>query len=105
MERLSHRRNGRAVRLSRRDALTERSGKPQAPPDFALSESPRFVGRAVAALASDPDKARWNQRSVHSGELARAYGFADLDGSQPDVWRYIEDAHDGGRDVNLSDYR
>ena len=46
-------------------------GLPVAPPDFALSESPRFVGRAVAALAADPDRARWNQQSVSSGELAR----------------------------------
>ena len=42
-----------------------------APPDFALSESPRYVGRAVAALAADPDRARWNQQSVDSGR-ARA---------------------------------
>jgi NAD(P)-dependent dehydrogenase (short-subunit alcohol dehydrogenase family) len=58
-----------------------------APADFALSESPRFVGRAVAALASDPERARWNQKSVTSGQLAREYGFTDIDGSQPDVWR------------------
>src|SRR4051812_29120462 len=43
---------------------------PQAPPDFALSESPRYVGRAVVALASDPDRARWNQQSVTVGQLA-----------------------------------
>jgi NAD(P)-dependent dehydrogenase (short-subunit alcohol dehydrogenase family) len=58
-----------------------------APADFALSESPRFVGRAVAALASDPERARWNQTSVTSAQLAREYGFTDIDGSQPDVWR------------------
>ena len=43
---------------------------PAAPPDFALSESPRYVGRAVVALATDPDRARWNQQSVNSGQLA-----------------------------------
>jgi NAD(P)-dependent dehydrogenase (short-subunit alcohol dehydrogenase family) len=69
-----------------REALTERDGKPQAPPDFAQSETPRFVGRAVAALAADPDRARWNQRSTSSGELARIYGFTDLDGARPDLW-------------------
>jgi NAD(P)-dependent dehydrogenase (short-subunit alcohol dehydrogenase family) len=53
---------------------------------FASSESPRYVGRAVAALAADPDRARWNQQSVTSGQLARIYGFTDLDGSQPDIW-------------------
>jgi NAD(P)-dependent dehydrogenase (short-subunit alcohol dehydrogenase family) len=40
-----------------RDALTDRGdGKPKAPADFALSESPRYVGRAVAALAGDPER-------------------------------------------------
>lgn len=57
-----------------------------APPEFASSESPRYVGRAVAALAADPDRARWNQSSVTSGQLAGEYGFTDADGSQPDVW-------------------
>src|SRR5690349_16259732 len=38
-----------------------------APPHFAMSESPRYVGRAVAALAADPDRARWNQLSLTAG--------------------------------------
>jgi NAD(P)-dependent dehydrogenase (short-subunit alcohol dehydrogenase family) len=90
-----------------RDAIarTGEGGKPSAPPDFALSESPRFVGRAVAVLAADPDRARWNQRSVSSGQLAREYGFTDLDGSRPDIWRYMADVHDHGREVELADYR
>jgi hypothetical protein len=62
------------------------------PPDFLVSESPGYVGRGVAALAADDDRARWNQRSVTSGDLADAYGFTDLDGSQPQVWRYIADS-------------
>jgi NAD(P)-dependent dehydrogenase (short-subunit alcohol dehydrogenase family) len=72
-----------------RDALDRPPGddRPTAPPGFAHSETPRFVGRAVAALAVDPDRARWNQRSVTAGELATEYGFTDLDGSQPDAWR------------------
>ncbi len=63
-----------------------------APPSFAMSETPRYVGRAVAALAADPDRARWNQQSLTSAELARAYGFVDVDGTQPDVWTDIEAA-------------
>jgi NAD(P)-dependent dehydrogenase (short-subunit alcohol dehydrogenase family) len=59
-----------------------------APPGFAVSETPRYVGRAVAALAADPDRRRWNQRSVSSADLGGAYGFTDTDGSRPDVWRY-----------------
>src|SRR2546423_643927 len=42
---------------------------PTAPADFALSETPRYVGRAVAALAADPERSRWNQQSVSSGGL------------------------------------
>src|SRR5438128_6109983 len=90
-----------------RDAIdrpTERGG-PSAPPDFALSESPRYVGRAVAALASDPGRARWNQRSVSSGQLARDYAFTDLDGTQPDIWRYIEEIREAGVDADPDDYR
>src|SRR4051794_34675899 len=61
-----------------RDALDPQRGErglPGAPPDFALSETPRFVGRAVAALAADADRARWNQRSVTSAQMAQVYGF------------------------------
>jgi NAD(P)-dependent dehydrogenase (short-subunit alcohol dehydrogenase family) len=57
-------------------------------PHFAaISESPRFVGRAVAALTAGPDLAHRNGGSAWSGELACEYGFTDLDGSQPDCWR------------------
>ena len=76
-----------------------------APPDFALSESPRYVGRGVAALAADPDRARWNKRSLSSGQLAREYGFTDIDGSQPHIWRYIEEVRERGLDANHDDYR
>lgn len=72
-----------------RDALDPSiaPGRPKAPPGFAASESPRYVGRAVAAIAQDPDRKRWNQQSVSSAQLAREYGFTDLDGSQPDGWK------------------
>lgn len=61
-------------------------GYPAAPPGFSESETPRFVGRGVAAIAADDTRARWNQHTVSSAELARHYGFTDLDGSQPDAW-------------------
>ena len=60
----------------------------------AISETPRFVGRAVAALAADPDVHRRNGGSFSSGGLAREYGFTDLDGSQPDCWRYLVEVQD-----------
>jgi len=66
------------------------SETPKAPPGFAHSESPRYVGRAVAALAADPERNRWNQKSTSSGELARMYGFTDIDGSRPDSWKHQE---------------
>jgi NAD(P)-dependent dehydrogenase (short-subunit alcohol dehydrogenase family) len=80
-------------------------GEPTAPPDFALSETPRYVGRAVAAITADPERARWNQQSVDAGSLAKVYGFTDLDGSQPDVWRYIEGVREAGEQVDFADYR
>jgi len=91
-----------------RDALDRgraERGLPVAPPGFGVSESPRYVGRAVVALATDPDRARWNQRSVDSGTLAREYGFTDVDGSRPDVWRYMAEVTEGGRDAAAADYR
>jgi len=74
------------------DSARAERNEPVAPPDFALSESPRYVGRAIALLALDPNRRRWNQQSVSSGELARVYGFTDLDGSSPDIWQHMEDA-------------
>jgi NAD(P)-dependent dehydrogenase (short-subunit alcohol dehydrogenase family) len=75
-----------------------------APPGWLTSESPRFVGRGVAALAADPERARWNQASVTVGELSRSYGFTDIDGSRPDCWRYMAD-EESGLDVDPADYR
>lgn len=61
-------------------------GYPPAPDGFDTSESPRYVGRGVAALAADPNRARWNQNSVTAAALAHEYGFTDIDGTQPDSW-------------------
>ena len=66
-----------------RDALEGTRSGPTAPPDFALSESPRYVGRAVAALAADPERMKSTGESLVVAELAQKYGFTDLDGSQP----------------------
>ena len=74
-------------------------------PDFAISETPHYVGRAVAALAGDPDVARWNGQSLSAGQLAKIYGFTDLDGSQPDAWAFITEVREGGREADVSDYR
>jgi NAD(P)-dependent dehydrogenase (short-subunit alcohol dehydrogenase family) len=75
-------------------------------PDFAIAESPRYLARAVAALAADPDRAaRWNGKSASSAELARTYGVRDVDGSQPDAWAYFEDVRYGGKDGTADDYR
>jgi len=72
-------------------------------PGFAIAESPTFVGRAVVALASDPDVARWSGQSLSSGQLARVYGFTDVDGSQPDAWRHMLDSE--ACEVDVADYR
>jgi NAD(P)-dependent dehydrogenase (short-subunit alcohol dehydrogenase family) len=74
-------------------------------PHFAISESPAFVGRAVASLAQDPGVSRWNGQSLSSGQLAKVYGFTDLDGSQPDAWRYLVEVQDAGRPADVTGYR
>jgi len=66
-----------------RDALTKRPG-------FAISESPAYVGRGVAALAGDADPSRHAGRSLTAHDLAKEYGVTDTDGSQPDCWGYID---------------
>ncbi|CAN5545478.1 MAG: SDR family oxidoreductase [Acidimicrobiia bacterium] len=74
-------------------------------PHFAISETPAFVGRAVAALAQDPNVSRWNGTSLSSGQLAKIYGFSDLDGSQPDAWRYVTEVQDAGKPADTTGYR
>lgn len=81
-----------------RDALTAQA-------HFVISETPRFVGRAVAALAADPDRARWNGQSLSSGGLAQVYGFTDIDGSRPDAWRYLVEVQEADRPADATGYR
>jgi NAD(P)-dependent dehydrogenase (short-subunit alcohol dehydrogenase family) len=81
-----------------RDALASQ-------PYFAISESPRFVGRAVAAVAADPERARWSGQSLSSGGLAQVYGFSDLDGSRPDCWRFMVEVQDPGKPADTTGYR
>jgi NAD(P)-dependent dehydrogenase (short-subunit alcohol dehydrogenase family) len=82
-----------------------RDGAATNPHFAAISESPRFVGRAVAALVADPDLQRRNGGSFSSGGLAREYGFTDVDGSQPDCWRYLVEVQDPGRPADATGYR
>ncbi|MFI7382682.1 SDR family oxidoreductase [Streptomyces sp. NPDC049813] len=81
-----------------RDALKDE-------PHFAISETPRYVGRAVAALAADPNVHRLNGTSLSSGGLAQLYGFTDLDGSRPDAWRYLVEVQDAGEPADTTGYR
>ncbi|ELR71170.1 3-oxoacyl-[acyl-carrier protein] reductase [Fulvivirga imtechensis AK7] len=74
-------------------------------PHFAISESPRYTGRAVAHLASDPEVARWNGQSLSSGQLAKHYGFKDIDGSQPDCWPYLVEVQEAGKPADVTRYR
>jgi NAD(P)-dependent dehydrogenase (short-subunit alcohol dehydrogenase family) len=74
-------------------------------PHFCISESPRYVGRAVSALAADPDRSRWNAESLSSGQLAQEYGFTDVDGTQPDCWRYMVEVIEAGEPAGDDGYR
>jgi NAD(P)-dependent dehydrogenase (short-subunit alcohol dehydrogenase family) len=59
-----------------------------APADFMVSESPRYIGRAAVALAADPKVKKKSGRVFSSWALAREYGFTDLDGTRPDWGKY-----------------
>jgi NAD(P)-dependent dehydrogenase (short-subunit alcohol dehydrogenase family) len=76
-----------------------------ADPHFAIAESPTYAGRAVAALATDPAVVRWAGRSLSTGQLAKAYGFTDVDGSRPDAFSYFRDVVFGGKAGSARDYR
>jgi NAD(P)-dependent dehydrogenase (short-subunit alcohol dehydrogenase family) len=53
------------------------------PFDLSPTESPEYLGRAVAHLAADPERLRHSGELLTAGDLARKYGFTDVDGSQP----------------------
>ena len=74
-------------------------------PHFVITETPHYVGRGVAHLAADPQVARWSGQSLSSGQLAKVYGFTDLDGSQPDAWRYVVEVQDAGKPADATGYR
>ena len=58
-------------------------------PGFAISESPAYVARGVAALARAGDADRWAGTIISSRQLSDAYGVTDTDGSRPDCWGYL----------------
>ena len=60
-------------------------------PHFISSETPLYVGRAVAHLAADPERARFNGQALSSWGLSDVYGFADADGARPHWGRYYRD--------------
>ena len=75
----------RVTEANWRDAVKRR-------PEFAESETPFYVGRAIAALAADPKIMKKSGRVFNSAELAREYGFVDLDGRSPKIWEWISES-------------
>jgi NAD(P)-dependent dehydrogenase (short-subunit alcohol dehydrogenase family) len=58
-------------------------------PHFIASETPFFIGRAIAALAADPDMAARSGQLLSSWRLGQEYGFTDIDGRQPNWGQYF----------------
>ena len=82
-----------------RDAVAKRPG-------FAISESPTYVARGVAALAGDPGADRWSGTILSARQLADAYDVTDVDGSKPDCWGHLAAygwEHSGGE--GIEDFR
>lgn len=74
------------------------------PADFAISETPQFLGRTLVALASDPDRHRFNTRTLNSCELGDLYDIDDIDGSRPDSWAFMA-AKEADSGADARDYR
>ena len=75
-------------------------------PHFCISESPRYVGRAVAALAADPDKQRWNGRVAVQRRARTGLRLHRPDGTRPDCWRYmVEVVENEGAEPGDAGYR
>jgi NAD(P)-dependent dehydrogenase (short-subunit alcohol dehydrogenase family) len=60
---------------------------------FIASETPCYVGRALAALAADPARQRFSGGVYSSGTLSEVYDFTDIDGSRPNMKRYLAEHH------------
>ncbi|KAA2251450.1 SDR family NAD(P)-dependent oxidoreductase [Solihabitans fulvus] len=83
--------------------VTEQNWRDAEDPNYAMSETPNYVGRAVVALATDPDVARWSGRTLSSWGLMREYGFTDLDGTRPDWGRWFDEVLLAGVDPATAD--
>lgn len=64
--------------------------------DFVASETPAYVGRAVAALAADRERARFSGQALSSWGLSEVYDFADADGTRPHWGRHFAAAYPNG---------
>ena len=97
----------RSERMLEHFGVTEQNWRDalQDEPHFCISESPAYVGRAIAALAADPRAARYAGTIVSSAQLARTYGVTEADGTQPDCWRYLVEIQDPGRPATELGYR
>ncbi len=74
-------------------------------PHFCISESPTYVARGIVALAADPRRHQYAGQVLSSAQLARTYGVTDIDGTQPDCWRYVVEVQDPGKPATEVGYR
>jgi hypothetical protein len=72
-------------------------------PNFLASETPFFVGRAVAALAADPDVMEKSGGLFGSWTLADEYGFTDVDGNRPHLGRHFDQTYGGWPTADSAD--
>jgi NAD(P)-dependent dehydrogenase (short-subunit alcohol dehydrogenase family) len=72
-------------------------------PHFVITETPRYVGRAVAHLAGDPEVQRWSGQSLSSGQLAKSTASLILMGLSPMLG--VREVQDAGKPANATGYR
>jgi len=75
--------------------------------DSRLGRTRNGFGLGVTLLIEGPGRCTFipSFRSLSSGQLAKIYGFTDLDGSQPDAWRYVIEVQDAGKPADTTGYR
>ena len=97
----------------RSEAMLEAFGVTESNWRDATSACPASLFPRVPRSSAGPWR-RWRKiptcragtgKSLSSGQLAKIYGFTDLDGSQPDAWRYMTEVQDAGKPADVTGYR
>jgi NAD(P)-dependent dehydrogenase (short-subunit alcohol dehydrogenase family) len=98
-------RRGIAVELGAAGATVDVTGRTSGIERSELDRPETIEETAALVDAADGRGTPVNGQSLSSGALAEVYGFTDVDGSQPDAWRYLVEVQDAGKPADVTGYR